>query len=205
MATTYDFTHLAEKAFKIQQNSIPSEVNDEIDVTRHFIGDLKRGLWWTATKIMPSLKHKLTANDQQEAVEILETLDCHGLEEPEDVLVETTGVSENRKKARRSNGTWWVGYAVAARLKFPDPSNTRSQRRTIHKWIDEQMTAAGVTTGDRSRSVYRATEWAYCPTVGEVDAVKDRQAIAVVERSEQHKAKWWSYWWGPRADSPSAT
>lgn len=101
-----------------------------------------------------------------------------------------------RRKPRKGNAGWWMAYAVMARGKFHDPSNTVAMRRSIHKWIYEQMEADRVTKLDIARVVHRAVEWTYHADVGEVKAGMDRNSRAMVEREIDYTAPWWSYWWG---------
>jgi hypothetical protein len=150
---------------------------------------------------------KVTLREQQEAAEILEAYDNVAFDEAhdglDDVVVEEGGKSVVKKRKPRScDGTWWVAYALAAREKFPDPSETTAQRRVIHKWISEQMAEARVTMKDRAYALPRAVEWTFVPTGGEVAAAKDRQSICVRNRLDELRKPWWSWWWGARRPAP---
>lgn len=109
-----------------------------------------------------------------------------------------------RRKPRKGNAGWWMAYAVMARGKFHDPSNTVSMRRSIHKWIYEQMEADKVTKLDIARVVHRAVEWTYHADVSEVKAGMDRNSKAMVEREIDYTAPWWSYWFGVSRRQPGS-
>lgn len=140
---------------------------------------------------MVSPQHQLEALRLQIAYDSVSEMPRDTLEEIKDAKGEVV-----RRKPRKSNANWWMAYAVMARGKFHNPSNTVSMRRSIHKWIYEQMESDKVTKLDIARVVHRAVEWTYHADISEIKAGMDRNSKPMVEREIDYTAPWWSYWWG---------
>lgn len=130
-----------------------------------------------------------------------------GAAEPVDTYTETleeapknkhpgSELKRANKKPRRTNGDWWVEYALRLRMEHPYPSDTVEQRRSMHRHAVDMMKAEKVRNVDIARVIALVVELAYVPTEGEVLAAEVRETPVVRHRLWDAGATYWSWWYG---------
>lgn len=117
-------------------------------------------------------------------------------EEPPKKVVPGAALRKANYRPRRTNGDWWVEFALEVRAENPQPSDTLEQRRTMHRHAVDLMKARGVRMADIARVIPLVVEMAYVPTEGEVLARQLRESPAVRNRLWDSCSTYWSWWFG---------
>lgn len=111
-------------------------------------------------------------------------------------LVPGDAVKRANKKPRRTNGDWWVEFALEVRAEHPYPSDTIEMRRTMHRFAVDLMKSRKVRMVDIARVVPLVVEMAYVPVEAEVLTRQLRESPAVRHRLWDACATYWSWWFG---------
>lgn len=117
-------------------------------------------------------------------------------EEPPKNTVPGDAVKRANKKPRRTNGDWWVEFALEVRTEHPYPSDTIEMRRTMHRFAVDLMKSRKVRMVDIARVVPLVVEMAYVPVEAEVLTRQLRESPAVRHRIWDSCATYWSWWFG---------
>lgn len=160
----------------------------------------------------PSLFNKISYVDERCAQQLLDEMDAPEFEEPDECLVtyrseqDATGKTRvTHRKPRAGNGTWFVLYVLMAKEKWPEPTDTMANRRSIAKYLAEVMAADKVTVKERASVIPVAVEMVLVPSEVELFAKRFRASRAATAKLDLASRPWWSSWWVALRPSPGTT
>lgn len=221
MATTTKFSRIANSALpftedfevhwkvstcKTKSEAIKDGWSEELSNLDHDVSETFETLLLPASSLWGWMMGSRVPEVVEEECREIQVLADTGDSLPGEGMVDTLDNEGKvvRRRPRQDNSIWWVPYAVVAQGKFFEPSNTVAMRRTIHKFIYDNMREDHVTTVDIARVIPLAVEWTYLPNAPDIKAAQYRASRVAYEREVEAAKNWWSVWWGSRV-SPIAT